>query len=156
MRIDVVAVGRLKEKYWRAAQDEYVKRLGGYAKTAVREVAGRDPQQCGGVRQALEREAQDLLSALPGGSRVVLLALDGKPWTSEGLSTHLEDLKLRGTSSFAFVVGGSHGVADAVRERADEMWSLGPATLPHELARIVVLEQVYRAFRIARGEPYHK
>ena len=89
-------------------------------------------------------------------AHVILMAIEGKQRSSVDFSRHLDDLALRGASELAFVIGGSDGVSDAVRARADETFSFGPITLPHNLARVVLLEQLYRAFKISRGEPYHK
>lgn len=155
MKISVVAVGKLKEKFWKAAVAEYAKRLGAYATLKVVEVPDRDPGTCGGEDKAREAEAYDILKVV-GASYVVLLAIDGEQRTSEGFARHLEKLMLSGRSDIAFVIGGSTGVAPRVRTRADEAFSFGAITLPHNLARIVLLEQVYRAFKIMRGEPYHK
>lgn len=156
MRFAIVAVGKLKERFWADACAEYLKRLQPYAKTEVREVADVDPARAGGVDAAREREGAAVLAALSPSSHVVLLAIDGKERSSEGLARRIDELKLRGTSDIAFVVGGSDGVSDAVRARADETLSFGPVTLPHNLARVVLLEQLYRAQKISRGEPYHK
>ena len=118
MKFTVVAVGKLKERFWSDACAEYLKRLQPYAKTQV--------------------------------------AIDGKERSSEGLSKRLDNLMLQGKSNFAFVIGGSDGVSTAVRRRADELLSFGPITLPHNLARVVLLEQLYRTQKISHGEPYHK
>ena len=103
-----------------------------------------------------EREGAGILAAVPEGAHVILMAIEGKQRSSVDFSCHLDDLALRGASELAFVIGGSDGVSDAVRARADETFSFGPVTLPHNLARVVLLEQLYRAFKISRGEPYHK
>ena len=154
MRITVVAVGKLKEPFWRAAADEYLKRLGAYATVRVVEVADRDSGA--DERRALAEEGADVLRALPEGAHVIALDLGGKQLSSEGFSAHLDALGVSGRSSVAFVIGGSVGLAPEVLSRADERLSLGTMTLPHNLARVVLLEQIYRAFRISRGEPYHK
>ena len=154
MRIAVVAVGKLKEPFWRAAADEYLKRLGAYATVRVVEVADRDSGA--DERRALAEEGADVLRALPEGAHVIALDLGGKQLSSEGFSARLDALGVSGRSSVAFVIGGSVGLAPEVLSRADERLSLGPMTLPHNLARVVLLEQIYRAFRISRGEPYHK
>lgn len=154
MRITIVAVGKLKERFWREAAEEYLKRLGGYADVRVIEIADRDPGR--GEAKALAEEAADVLKALPGGAHVIALDVTGKQRTSEGFSAHLDALALDGRSSVTFLIGGSHGLAQDVLDRADERFSLGSITLPHNLARVVLLEQIYRAFRISRGEPYHK
>lgn len=156
MRFSVVAVGRLKERFWEAACAEYLKRLGPYAKTAVTEVADLDPAKCAGEAAAVRREGAAILQAVPERTHTVLLAIEGRQRSSEDLARHLDDLGLRGCSHVAFIIGGSCGVSDAVRDRADETLSFGPLTLPHNLARVVLLEQLYRACKISRGEPYHK
>jgi len=154
MRITVVAVGKLKERFWKEASEEYLKRLGGYADVRVVEIADRDPGR--GEARALAEEGADVLRALPAAAHVIALDLGGVARTSEGFSAHLDELALDGRSSVAFVIGGSYGLSPDVLARADERLSLGAMTLPHNLARVVVLEQIYRAFRISRGEPYHK
>ncbi|MCI2241061.1 23S rRNA (pseudouridine(1915)-N(3))-methyltransferase RlmH [Adlercreutzia faecimuris] len=156
MRITVVAVGKLKERFWADACAEYLKRLGAYAKVGVVEVADVDPGRAGGVDAARAKEGDAILAALPAGAHVVLMAIEGRQRSSEALSRRIDDLALSGTSDIAFVIGGSDGVSRAVYDRADETLSFGPITLPHNLARVVLLEQVYRAFKISRGEPYHK
>lgn len=156
LKITVVAVGKLKEKFWVAACDEYLKRLRPYAKVCVVEISDVDPARAGGVDAAREREGAGILAAVPEGAWVILMAIEGKQRTSEDFSRHVDELALRGESELVFVIGGSDGVSDAVRARADETFSFGPITLPHNLARVVLLEQIYRAFKISRGEPYHK
>ena len=156
MRYAVVAVGKLKEKFWVQACAEYVKRLGAYAKVEMREVADIDPARAGGVEASRAREGQEILAAIPARSHVILLAIDGKQHSSEQFSAHLDELALRGKSDLTFVIGGSDGVSPEVRARANETFSFGPITLPHNLARVVLLEQLYRACKISRGEPYHK
>lgn len=156
MRITVVAVGKLKERFWADACAEYLKRLKAYARVTVTEVADVDPGRAGGVAAARAKEGEAILAALPETAHVVLMAIEGKQRSSEGLSRRLDELALSGRSDIAFVIGGSDGVSRAVYDRADETLSFGLVTLPHNLARVVLLEQVYRAFKISRGEPYHK
>ena len=156
MRITVIAVGKLKERFWKEACAEYLKRLSGYHRVAVVEVVDRDPSACGGEERAREREAQDILKAVPANDRCILLAIDGVQRTSEALSAHLDELAVSGVGSVTFVIGGSTGVAPSVRARADELVSLGKITLPHNLARVVLREQLYRCAKISKGEPYHK
>ena len=156
IRITVVAVGKLKERCWADACAEYLKRLKAYAKVEVKEIADIDPAKAGGVDAARDREGSAVLAAIPEQSHAILLAIEGKERSSEGLARRLDSLALAGTSDLTFIVGGSDGVSDAVRTRANEQLSFGPITLPHNLARVVLLEQVYRAFKISRGEPYHK
>lgn len=156
MKYTVVAVGKLKERFWKDACAEYVKRLGAYGKVDVREVADIDPAKAGGVEQSRNKEGEAILAAVPDRSRMILLAIDGKQRSSEDFSAHLDELMLRGNSDLTFVIGGSDGVSAEVRARADETFSFGPITLPHNLARVVLLEQLYRACKISHGEPYHK
>ncbi len=156
MRYTVVAVGKLKERFWQQACAEYLKRLGAYAKVEVREIADIDPAKAGGVETSRRREGEAILAAVPERSHMILLAIDGKQRSSEDFSAHLDELALRGKSDLAFVIGGSDGVSPEVRARANETFSFGPITLPHNLARVVLLEQLYRACKISRGEPYHK
>ena len=158
MRYTIVAVGKLKERFWADACAEYLKRLQPYAKCEVRELADVDPARVGGDAAAVEREGAAILAALAsaGNPYTVLLDIGGKERSSEGLSRHLDDLAVSGVSDIAFVIGGSCGVSAAVRAQANERLSFGPITLPHNLARVVLLEQIYRAARISRGEPYHK
>lgn len=156
IKITVVSVGKLKERFWKDAVAEYAKRLGGYCQLKLIEVPDRDPAKCGGDIKAMEAEGADILKAVPASARCILLAIDGKQRSSVEFSKHLDQLALDGASELAFVIGGSTGVDVAVRKRADETFSFGPITLPHNLACVVLLEQIYRAFKISRGEPYHK
>ncbi len=156
MKIRIVATGRLKERFWKDACAEYLKRLKAYAQVSLVEVADRDPARCGGVRDALAQEGADILRALPLRAHVILLDSRGRERTSEQIAARLDELALGGVGELTFIIGGSHGVDAQVYEAANESLSLGRITLPHNLARVVLLEQVYRAFKINRGEPYHK
>lgn len=156
VKITVVAVGKLKERFWADACAEYVKRLSAYASIKMVEIPDRDPAKTGGEEAGRALEGKAVLAAIPERSHVVLLDIGGKERSSEEIASHLNDLMLRGESSITFVIGGSCGVSSEVRARADERLSFGRITLPHNLARVVLLEQVYRAFKIMRGEPYHK
>ena len=156
MKFTVVAVGKLKERFWADACAEYLKRLQPYAKTAIVEIPDVDPARAGGEAAAVEREGGAILKALPARSHVIALAINGKQRSSEGLAARIDELGLSGESEIAFVIGGSCGLSAGVLRRADETLSFGPVTLPHNLARVVLLEQLYRACKISRGEPYHK
>jgi 23S rRNA (pseudouridine1915-N3)-methyltransferase len=149
----LAVVGRVKEPHWRAACDEYLKRLRPYATMDVVEVSDRDLGTDPG--RAVAAEGVDLLRALPDGSYVVVLDLGGTQRTSEQFSEDLAALMVRGRSDITFVIGGSAGLAPEVLARADVVLSLSKMTLPHQLARVVLLEQIYRAFKIMRNEPYH-
>lgn len=154
MKLTVVAVGRLKERHWRDAAEEYLKRLGPYATVNVAEVADRDLSR--DEFAAVAAEGADTLRALASGAYIVALDRGGRQLSSEEFAGWLAAHGLAGRSSIAFVLGGAAGLAPDVLVRADERLSLGALTLPHQLARVVLLEQLYRAFRIMRGEPYHR
>lgn len=156
MTITIIAVGRLKEKFWVQASDEYLKRLQGYARVQVKELPDMDPARAGGVEASRKKEGEAILSAIPERSYVILLAIEGRALSSEDFSAEIDELFLRGVSHITFIIGGSDGVSPEVYQKADRKMSFGPITLPHNLARIVLLEQIYRAFKISRGEPYHK
>jgi len=153
VRLRLAVVGRVKEPHWRAACDEYLKRLRSYATMDIVEVSDRDLGTDPG--RAVAAEGVDLLRALPDGSYVVVLDLGGTQRTSEQFSEDLAALMVRGRSDITFVIGGSAGLAPEVLARADVVLALSKMTLPHQLARVVLLEQIYRAFRIMRNEPYH-
>ncbi len=156
MKITVLAVGKLKERFWTDACAEYLKRLSNYAKVTVKEIGDVDPDRAGGEKAACAKEGKAILAAISPNTHVILLAIEGTQCSSEQLAQHIDELCLEGVSDITFVIGGSVGVDKAVYERADETLSFGPITLPHNLARVVLLEQIYRAFKISRGEPYHK
>jgi 23S rRNA (pseudouridine1915-N3)-methyltransferase len=149
--IVILAVGRLRS-YYRDACDDYLRRLRRYARVeehAVRETSGA----ASAVGQ--RRDDAALLERVPDGATLVALAREGSAWTSRELAARLERWREAGRP-LALVIGGSHGLGPAVLERATARWSLGPLTLPHELARVVAVEQVYRGFTILAREPYHK
>lgn len=154
MRVLIVAVGRLKERHWREAAEEYLKRLRPYATVEVVEVPDRDVSA--DEPKALRAEADGILKALPESAHVVVLEPGGVQQSSEGLAAWMELAGIEGRSTLAFVVGGAAGLDASVLKRANERLSLGPMTFPHQLARVILLEQVYRGFRIMRGEPYHR
>lgn len=154
MRVDLICVGRLKERHWRDAADEYLKRLTPYARVRVVDIADRDVSADEG--RALAAEAADVLRALPESAVVVALDVDGTARSSEGFASWLDARAVSGQSHVSFIIGGAAGLHRDVYAKVDERLSLGPMTLPHQMARVVLLEQLYRAFRISRGEPYHR
>ncbi|MCL2654901.1 MAG: 23S rRNA (pseudouridine(1915)-N(3))-methyltransferase RlmH [Coriobacteriia bacterium] len=155
MKTTIIAIGKLKERYWREACAEYAKRLSGSATLAVVELPDCDPARLG-VQRALWTEGAAVLKALPAQAWVIALAIRAPQYTSEEFSARLDALKLAGHSHLCFVIGSSHGLAPEVLERANEQLSFGPITLPHNLARVVLLEQLYRAATISQKGPYHK
>ena len=152
MHLHLIAVGKLRP-YFRAACDDYLRRLGRYAKVTEWEV--REASRAPTPDAQREEEAERLGARTPAGAGTVALAREGRGWSSAELARHLDTWRLE-ARPIAFVIGGSHGLAPALLQSARQRWSLGPLTLPHELARVVVAEQLYRAMTILRGEPYHK
>ena len=156
LKITVIAVGKLKERFWVEACAEYAKRLGAYAKLEFKEIPDRDPAKVGGEEKGVDLECSDVVAAIPERAHVILLDINGKELSSSEIASRLDDLALYGESDLVFIIGGSCGVNRAVRVRANERWSFGRITMPHNMARVVLLEQLYRGFRISRNEPYHK
>jgi len=159
MNIRILCVGKLKESYFEAAEAEFVKRLKRFGAVELIEVSDeRAPETLSPAqqKQVKDREGERLLSRIDPSDRVCALVIGGKKYTSEAFAKHLLTLRDGGTRSIAFVIGGSLGLSDAVLARADETLSLSDMTLPHRIARLVLLEQVYRAHKINANEPYHK
>jgi 23S rRNA (pseudouridine1915-N3)-methyltransferase len=152
MTLLVLAVGRLRAAY-REACDDYLRRLRRYARVTEAEV--REASGAPGVEAQREEEGARLRARLPAGSTVVALARTGSSWTSEELARRMDGWRVA-ARPLAFVLGGSRGLSPDFLAGASVRWSLGPLTLPHELARVVVVEQLYRAFTIIGGHPYHK
>lgn len=159
MHIQILTVGKLKERYLVDGIAEYVKRLGPYAKMQMIEVPDeKAPENMSPAeeQQVRVKEGERLLAKLGADVYVVALAIDGEMWTSEQLAGSLDKLATYGRSQVAFVIGGSLGLSSELLRRADMRLSFGRMTLPHQLMRLVLVEQIYRAMRINRGEPYHK
>ena len=152
MEIGIVAVGKLRP-YYRQAADDYGRRLKRYV--TLHELEVREASRAPTVQAQLADEAKRLGSKIPPGAAIVTLTREGSSWSSRDLAMQL-DRWLLISRPVMLLIGGSNGLDAALLARADWRWSLGPLTLPHELARVVVLEQLYRAFTILRGEPYHK
>ncbi len=159
MNIQVIAVGKIKEKYIKQGMDEYLKRLSPYAKVSVVEVADeKAPETLSAAEevQVKKAEGERILRYIKPDHHVVALAIEGKQWSSEELAAEMESWATYGKSSVAFVIGGSLGLSDEVMQRADVKLSFSKMTFPHQLMRLILLEQVYRAMKIMRGEPYHR
>ena len=157
--VTVLCVGKLKEGYWRDACREYEKRLGGYCGFSVVEVeesrCPSNPSEAQ-IAQTLEAEGKMLLAKISPQAFCVALCIEGKLLDSVALSQRLEEAALAGKSQAVFVIGGSFGLSDEVKRRADCKLSMSPMTFPHQLARVMVCEQLYRAFQISAGGKYHK
>lgn len=159
MKITILAVGKVKEKYFTGAIQEYSKRLSRYCKLEIIEVADeKTPDKASEKEeeQIRQKEAERLQKYIRDDAHVIALAIEGKQTTSEGFADKINQLGLQGKSHIIFVIGGSIGLAPEILSRADEKLSFSQMTFPHQLMRVVLLEQVYRAYRIMNGEPYHK
>ena len=159
MKITIFCVGKLKERYWQDAIAEYSKRLSRYDKLEIIEVPDeKAPETMSAAQEAavMEKEGQRILKYVRDDMYVVALAIQGKTYTSEGLAQMLEKKELNGVSHIAFVIGGSLGLSPEVLNRAEEKISFSAMTFPHQLMRVILLEQIYRAEKINHHEPYHK
>lgn len=158
MNINVIAVGKIKEKYFTDAINEYTKRLSRFAKLTITEVADeRIPDNAS--EKELEKikntEGDKILSKLPPSSFVIAMCIEGEEMSSEGLADKIADISMV-SGSITFIIGGSLGLCDKVKSASNLRLSIGPITLPHQLMRVVLLEQIYRAFKINNNESYHK
>ena len=159
MKITLITVGKIKEKYFTDAIAEYAKRLSRYCKLEIIEVA--DEKTPDGASEALEnqikeKEGERILSKVPDSAYVIALAIEGKELSSEELADKMEKWNVGGISHLVFIIGGSLGMTPKVLNRADYKLSFSKMTFPHQLMRVVLLEQIYRSFRIRNNEPYHK
>lgn len=158
MNINIISVGKIKEKYFTAAIDEYAKRLSRFVKLNITEVPDEKiPDNASGKEMELvkEKEGAKILAKLPQNSFVVTLCIEGKELSSEELAEKISDISMT-SSNITFIIGGSLGLADAVKCKSNLRLSFGRMTLPHQLMRVVLLEQIYRAFKINNNESYHK
>lgn len=157
--ITLITIGKLKEKFYISAAQEYAKRLSGYCKFTLLELPEcrlpEDPSPAE-IAAGLEKEAEEIFSKIPKGAWFCVFTPEGKELSSEALAQKLAQVKLSGKSSLCFLIGSSFGMAPRVKERADFRLSMSPMTFPHHLARIMVLEQLYRAEAIQAGSRYHK
>lgn len=159
MNIQVVTVGKIKEGYISDGINEYLKRLKPYTNIEIKEVPDEKAPETLSPKeeeQVKRREGEKILAQIKPGRTVVALAIEGRNLSSEQLAGMLAEYALSGKSDLTFVVGGSLGLHSSVIERADFLLSFGKMTFPHQLMRLILAEQIYRAFRINRGEPYHK
>jgi 23S rRNA (pseudouridine1915-N3)-methyltransferase len=159
VNISIISVGKLKEKYLKQGIAEYTKRLGAYAKIDLIEVADeKAPENLSEADMDIvkQKEGERILAKIGSDTHVITLEIKGKQLTSEQLAKEMDQLATYGKSKIAFVIGGSLGLSDDLMQRSNYALSFSKMTLPHQLMRLVLLEQVYRAFRINRGEPYHK
>ncbi len=159
MNIIIIAVGKIKESFYREAVAEYQKRLGRYCHLDILEVADEPAQEKASKVEkeaVLEKEADRILKQVKEGSFVITLEISGKKYDSKAFAERLGDLAVSGKSQIVFIIGGSLGLHKSVSDRADCKISFSDMTFPHQLMRVILTEQIYRAFRIINGEPYHK
>ncbi|MFS1516899.1 23S rRNA (pseudouridine(1915)-N(3))-methyltransferase RlmH [Bacillus sp. SCS-151] len=159
MNISIISIGKLKEKYLKQGIQEYLKRLTPYAKVNIIELPDEKAPEALSeqqMEQIKQKEGERILAKISEDTHVIALAIEGKMKTSEQLAKDLDHLATYGKSKVAFVIGGSLGLSNEVMQRSNESLSFSKMTFPHQLMRLILLEQVYRAFRINRGEPYHK
>lgn len=159
MNITIISVGKVKEKYLKLGIEEFTKRLKPYCKLAFFEVPDEQaPENLSDKDLSLvkNKEGEKILAKVKSDYYVIALDVHGVSWSSEQLAAEMEKLSLHGKSRIAFVIGGSNGLSDDVLRRADQKLSFSKMTFPHQLMKLILLEQVYRGFRIIRGEPYHK
>ncbi len=159
MKITIIAVGKIKEKFYREAVAEYEKRLSRYCSLEILEVADEQtPERASAAEEELikKKEAERILKHIRENSYVITLEITGKKYDSESFAGQIEKLGLQGTGRLVFVIGGSLGLHESVSERADLKISFSDMTFPHQLMRVILTEQIYRAFRIMNHEPYHK
>lgn len=159
MNITIVSVGKIKEKFMREASGEYTKRLSKYCKLSFAEVPDRKAPENLSAKEEIkikDDEGSDILRKIKDNQYVIALDLKGKQLTSEELSDKIDSLALSGKSDLAFVIGGSLGLSADVLQRADFKLSFSKMTFPHQLMKVILLEQIYRSFRILKNEPYHK
>ncbi len=159
MNINLICVGNLKEEWWRSACAEYAKRLSAFCKFSIIELSeahiAKNPSAAEIVR-VLEEEGERILAKCKSGDRVIALCIEGKLMTSEELAADFASAAINGKSTIDLIIGGSYGLSPAVKQRADVKMSMGRMTFPHQLARVMLCEQIYRAFSINNGSQYHK
>lgn len=159
MKITLITVGKLKEKYLKLGIEEYAKRLSAYCKLSFIEIADEKAPENLSMKEmdmVKAKEGQRILAKIKPQSYVIALAIEGKTYTSEQLSQHLSHLMLHGKSDLIFIIGGSLGLHEAVIQRADENLSFSKMTFPHQLMKLILVEQLYRSYKIIEGSPYHK
>lgn len=159
MNINIICVGKLKEKYWTDAAAEYMKRIGGFCSIKIVELKeAKLPKNASPAdeQNVINKEGNEILSKIAGSEFVMALEVEGEILDSVALSKKIENIFAGDSSTIDFVIGGSLGLSEAVRKRANESISFSRLTFPHQMARIMLLEQIYRSFKISNGETYHK
>lgn len=159
MKVNIIAVGRIKEKYIEAGIKEFQKRLRNYCQLKIIEVPDEPAPEGLSKRemeQVKEKEGEKIISKIPKNSYIIPLVIEGKELNSEELAKKIDDLTIMGHSEITFIIGGSLGLSDEIISMGDFKLSFSKLTFPHQIMRFILLEQIYRSFKIIRGEPYHK
>ncbi|MBO4346935.1 MAG: 23S rRNA (pseudouridine(1915)-N(3))-methyltransferase RlmH [Lachnospiraceae bacterium] len=159
MNISIVCVGKIKEKYFRDALEEYVKRLSKFAKISVFEVDDEETPANASAKEEeniKDKEAERIIKKIPSNSYLITLEIDGRKYDSVSFAKRINTLCVNGNSSICFVIGGSLGLSDKIKAMSNEKISFSDMTFPHQLMRVILSEQIYRAFKILNNEPYHK
>lgn len=159
LSIRLICVGKLGEKFWKQASDEYEKRLSAYCKLEIVELPEQrlpDAPSAGQIEAALRKEKESIAAKIPAGASVVAMCIEGKTMDSEAFAGWIERKLVSGVSKLAVLIGGSCGMDESLKQTADLRLSMSPMTFPHHLARVMVLEQIYRALNINAGGKYHK
>mgnify|MGYP003295020957 FL=1 len=159
MNVQIIALGKLKEKYLTDAVKEYEKRISAFAKFSITELEPErileNPSESE-IAAALEAEAEKITAKIPQNSLVIAMCIEGKQLSSEGFAKKINEAGISGKSNVVFVIGSSHGLSERIKKSAALRMSMSEMTFPHQLMRVVLLEQIYRSYRIMMGEPYHK
>lgn len=154
MNINIISVGKMREKFMKSGVEEFLKRLQVYTSVNIIEIAAEDLKH--DVNRAKEIEAEKILNKISPQACVIVMEIDGKQLTSEKFADKIKEINSGGFNQIVFVIGGAFGLTDSVKNRADFLLSLSKMTFPHQMARLILVEQIYRAFRIINNEPYHK
>lgn len=157
MKINIISVGKIKEKYLKEAIDEYKKRLSKFCNLSIIEVneSVARVENDSSIKKSLEDEAQNIISKIKN-EYVIALDIEGKEYSTVEISEKIKEITLKGASEISFIIGGSYGLDNSIKKRADLRLSFSRLTFPHQLFRVILIEQIYRAFKIINNEPYHK
>jgi len=157
MKIKIIAVGKIKEKYLKDAIDEYKKRLSKFCNLSIVEVneSIAKVENDSNIKKSIDEESREIISKIKN-EYVIALDIDGKEYSTLEFYNKFKDIKIKGASEISFIIGGSYGLSDAVKKKADLRLSFSKLTFPHQLFRVILMEQIYRIFKIEGNEPYHK
>lgn len=159
MNIDIISIGSIKEKYFTDAIKEYSKRLKTYVNLNIIEVPEHklpNNASAAQIEEGMEKEAENIISKLNESAYIISLCIEGKEFSSEKLAGAIENLAVDGYSNISFIIGGSHGLSNKIKDMSNLKLSFSRMTFPHQLMRVILIEQIYRSFRIIKNEPYHK